>query len=173
MEVPTAYSERQVGEQNCRRTHVREEWKGALSSGQRQQRRVQLDFHRSRLFSHRRRKEKWSHAFLSIQENGDHFRAMWAYEGLKLAEGGIGFYGHSLQCIEEPLVLPEEEPICSKRCNGCYSACKPIIARSNHRAMGQIRVDEFAWDGKDQAGLNRWIERAEEIGKCQARCGVR
>ena len=40
--------------------------------------------------------------------------------------------------------------------------------------MGKVRADEFARDGKDQTGLNLWIEWwAEEIGKREARCGVR
>src|SRR5580658_5031749 len=39
--------------------------------------------------------------------------------------------------------------------------------------MGEIGPEEFARDGKDQAGLNLRIEWAEKIGKCQTGYRVR
>src|SRR5580700_1295242 len=39
--------------------------------------------------------------------------------------------------------------------------------------MGEIGPEEFARDGKDQAGLNLRIEWTEKIGKCQTGYGVR
>ena len=71
------------------------------------------------------------------------------------ADSGVGFDSHRLQYVEEPLALTVEEPIGSEACNGSDGASKSIGQRTNDCDMGEVRVDEFARDGKDQAGLNQ------------------
>ena len=92
------------------------------------------------------------------------------------ANGGVGFDSHRLQYVEEPLALTVEEPIGSEACNGSDGASKSIGQRTNDCDMGEVRVDEFARDGKDQARLNQagrlYRRIVEEIRKRQAGYGV-
>ena len=92
------------------------------------------------------------------------------------ADSGVGFDSHRLQYVEEPLALTVEEPIGSEACNGSDGASKSIGQRTNDCDMGEVRVDEFARDGKDQAGLNQagrlYRRVVEEIRKRQAGYGV-
>lgn len=98
-------------------------------------------------------------------------------EGLQCkSDSGISFYSHNLQCVKELLALAGEESIGGEACDRGDGACKSIRQGTNDRDMGKVGADEFAWDGKDQAGLNEarrlqwWI--VEEIRKRQAGNGI-
>ena len=90
--------------------------------------------------------------------------------------GGVGFGSHSVQYVEEMPVLADEEPIRGEALDGSDGASKSIGQRANDRDMGEVRADEFARNGKDEAGLNKvgWLQRwiVEKIRKRQAGYGV-
>src|SRR5580704_1272791 len=88
------------------------------------------------------------------------------------AHGGVGFDSHGLQCVEELLALADEQPAGSEGSNSSPRAGEPIGQRTNDRDLGQV-WPEFDRYGEDEARLNQGIERAEEIGECQAGYGVR
>ena len=46
-------------------------------------------------------------------------------------DGGIGFESHSLECVEEPPALADEEPIGGEACNRSDGASKSIGQRAN------------------------------------------
>ena len=73
---------------------------------------------------------------------------------LEFALRGVGFFGQLFECVEETRGLSGEQPVVRERCDGSLRAGKSVIARANYGAMRQIRVDEFAGNGKDQAGLH-------------------
>ena len=74
--------------------------------------------------------------------------------------GGIGLSSHSVQHVEELSGLADEETIRCEALDGSDGAAKLIGQRTNNRDMGKVGVDEFARNGKDQAGLN-------EVGRLQ------
>ena len=96
---------------------------------------------------------------------------------LELAYSSVRFFRQLRQSLEELRRLPGEQPVVRQRCYGRLSACESVIARSDHRAVRQVRVDEFAGNGEDQAGLNQigrlqwWIR--EKIREREAGYGVR
>jgi hypothetical protein len=69
--------------------------------------------------------------------------------------GGIGLGGHSVQYVEELSALADEEPIRCEALDGSDGAAKLIGQRTNDRDMGEVRADELARNGKDEAGLNK------------------
>src|ERR1700733_50236 len=84
---------------------------------------------------------------------------------------GVRFFRHLLQQREELRLLPDEQAIRGERCYRRHGASKSVVARSNHRAVRQVRADELARNRKNQAGLNSagrlqwWV--VEEIGERQ------
>ncbi len=94
------------------------------------------------------------------------------FEQLEDALGCVCLFRYLHHRLEEQRRLPKKEVVVCERCDGRYCTREFVIARTNHRAMWQIRANEFARNGKDQTGLNQRIERAEEIGKRQSRFGV-
>src|SRR5580698_998362 len=85
----------------------------------------------------------------------------------QLASGLISFDCQLIDDIQEFGRLPLEKPVSGKAGDRRHSAAEFVIARSNNRAVRQIRGDEFRRHREDQAGLNQWIEGVEEIGKCE------
>lgn len=101
--------------------------------------------------------KKWSPAFPPRVEGRDHFLLLYSVSlgWLELAYSSVRFFRQLHQSSEELHRLPGEQPIVRERFYGRLSARKSVIARSNHRAVGQIRADEFAGHGEDQARLNQ------------------
>src|ERR1700733_2412729 len=65
------------------------------------------------------------------------------------SDGGISFYSHSLECIEELPALAKEEPIRGEACDRSDGSCKFIGQRTNDRDMGEVGVDEFTRNRED------------------------
>ena len=92
------------------------------------------------------------------------------------SKGCVSFDSHDLQRGEELPALAVEETVCGEARDCGHGSCKLIGQWTNDRYVGEIRADEFAWDGEDEAGLNeawglkRWV--VEEIRKRQAGDGV-
>ena len=79
--------------------------------------------------------------------------------------GRIGGFSELEGYFKELLALAEEKSIGDKACDRSHSTSQFVAQRTNDRDRGEEGADEFARDGKDQAGLNQRIEWAEEIGK--------
>src|ERR1700723_2600548 len=92
---------------------------------------------------------------------------------LDLPDRCIGGLCQLRQGLEKLLALTGEQSIVGER--GCGGLCAgELVGRgANHRAVRQIRRDEFTGDGEDEAGLEEWIVRGEEIRKCKATGGHR
>ena len=84
---------------------------------------------------------------------------------LALPSGRIRGLRKLVDYLKELRRLSCKKAVGGEACDGGHRSSEFVVQRTNDRAVRKIRIYELTRDRKDQAGLNRRVEGAEEIFK--------
>ena len=85
---------------------------------------------------------------------------------LALAAGRISGMREQIDYLKKLRRLSFKEPVGGEACDGGHRSSEFVAQRTNDGAVRKIGIYELARNWKNQAGLNRRVEWAEEVLEC-------